>query len=154
MKTVILIICVLSSIDNVSEDDYYILQAWDLYYHVFRRIDKQLPSLTTLDLHVSTLLFLSLEFVFFCRVFPDQVSVVSFSLFLLSYSNVESWNLLCQELMLQVMQLLIEYSFQLCCLGNLYSVSYILEPPGPYMLIPFHRILIFNLISYFQIHQL
>ncbi|XP_038982974.1 serine/threonine-protein kinase TOR isoform X1 [Phoenix dactylifera] len=25
-------------------------QAWDLYYHVFRRIDKQLPSLTTLDL--------------------------------------------------------------------------------------------------------
>ncbi|KAJ3676103.1 hypothetical protein LUZ60_003515 [Juncus effusus] len=27
-----------------------ITQAWDLYYHVFRRIDKQLPSLTTLDL--------------------------------------------------------------------------------------------------------
>lgn len=27
-----------------------LLQAWDLYYHVFRRIDKQLPSLTTLDL--------------------------------------------------------------------------------------------------------
>ncbi|KAG2704801.1 hypothetical protein I3760_05G022000 [Carya illinoinensis] len=25
-------------------------QAWDLYYHVFRRIDKQLQSLTTLDL--------------------------------------------------------------------------------------------------------
>ncbi|CAN6449978.1 unnamed protein product [Victoria cruziana] len=25
-------------------------RAWDLYYHVFRRIDKQLPSLTTLDL--------------------------------------------------------------------------------------------------------
>lgn len=29
-------------------------QAWDLYYHVFRRINKQLPSMTTLDLaHVS-----------------------------------------------------------------------------------------------------
>ncbi|GAB4815427.1 hypothetical protein N2152v2_002473, partial [Parachlorella kessleri] len=25
-------------------------QAWDLYYHVFKRINKQLPSLTTLDL--------------------------------------------------------------------------------------------------------
>ncbi|KAH9295237.1 hypothetical protein KI387_038825, partial [Taxus chinensis] len=29
-------------------------QAWDLYYHVFKRINKQLPSLTTLELqHVS-----------------------------------------------------------------------------------------------------
>ncbi|KAK9163538.1 hypothetical protein Syun_004440 [Stephania yunnanensis] len=28
-------------------------QAWDLYYHVFRRIDKQLPSLSTLDLKAS-----------------------------------------------------------------------------------------------------
>eukprot|EP00252_Welwitschia_mirabilis_P018999 TRINITY_DN4284_c0_g1_i1.p1 TRINITY_DN4284_c0_g1~~TRINITY_DN4284_c0_g1_i1.p1 ORF type:complete len:1768 (+),score=306.64 TRINITY_DN4284_c0_g1_i1:368-5305(+) len=27
-----------------------ITQAWDLYYHVFRRINKQLPSLTTLEL--------------------------------------------------------------------------------------------------------
>lgn len=26
-------------------------QAWDLYYHVFRRINKQLPSLTVLDLN-------------------------------------------------------------------------------------------------------
>lgn len=25
-------------------------QAWDLYYHVFRRISKQLPSLTSLEL--------------------------------------------------------------------------------------------------------
>lgn len=25
-------------------------QAWDLYYHVFKRINKQLPSLTTLEL--------------------------------------------------------------------------------------------------------
>ena len=25
-------------------------QAWDLYYHVFKRINKQLPHLTTLDL--------------------------------------------------------------------------------------------------------
>ncbi len=26
-------------------------QAWDLYYHVFKRINKQLPQLTVLDLH-------------------------------------------------------------------------------------------------------
>ncbi len=25
-------------------------QAWDLYYHVFKRINKQLPSLTVLEL--------------------------------------------------------------------------------------------------------
>ena len=25
-------------------------QAWDLYYHVFRRISKQLPQLTSLEL--------------------------------------------------------------------------------------------------------
>jgi FKBP12-rapamycin complex-associated protein len=25
-------------------------QAWDLYYHVFRRINKQLPQMTTLEL--------------------------------------------------------------------------------------------------------
>ncbi|KAJ6794172.1 serine/threonine-protein kinase TOR [Iris pallida] len=30
--------------------DAELTQAWDFYYHVFRRIDKQLPSLTTLDL--------------------------------------------------------------------------------------------------------
>ncbi|XP_020699146.1 serine/threonine-protein kinase TOR isoform X1 [Dendrobium catenatum] len=30
--------------------DGELTQAWDLYYHVFKRIDKQLPSLTTLDL--------------------------------------------------------------------------------------------------------
>lgn len=28
-------------------------QAWDLYYHVFKRINKQLPSLTTLELQVT-----------------------------------------------------------------------------------------------------
>ncbi|XP_059447340.1 serine/threonine-protein kinase TOR isoform X3 [Corylus avellana] len=32
--------------------DAELTQAWDLYYHVFRRIDKQLQSLTTLDLEV------------------------------------------------------------------------------------------------------
>ncbi|KAK2968905.1 hypothetical protein RJ640_018597, partial [Escallonia rubra] len=32
-------------------------QAWDLYYHVFRRIDKQLASLTTLDLQASKFVF-------------------------------------------------------------------------------------------------
>lgn len=26
-------------------------QAWDLYYHVFRRITRQLPQLTSLELH-------------------------------------------------------------------------------------------------------
>lgn len=26
-------------------------QAWDLYYHVFRRISRQLPQLTSLELH-------------------------------------------------------------------------------------------------------
>ncbi|KAK1369657.1 Serine/threonine-protein kinase TOR [Heracleum sosnowskyi] len=30
--------------------DAELTQAWDLYYHVFRRIDKQLTTLTTLDL--------------------------------------------------------------------------------------------------------
>ncbi|KAG2328397.1 hypothetical protein Bca52824_011125 [Brassica carinata] len=30
--------------------DAELTQAWDLYYHVFKRIDKQLASLTTLDL--------------------------------------------------------------------------------------------------------
>ena len=25
-------------------------QAWDLYYHVFRRINKQLPTMTTIEL--------------------------------------------------------------------------------------------------------
>ncbi|KAL1534483.1 non-specific serine/threonine protein kinase [Salvia divinorum] len=31
-------------------NDADLIQAWDLYYHVFRRIDKQLQTLTTLDL--------------------------------------------------------------------------------------------------------
>lgn len=31
-------------------NDADLTQAWDLYYHVFRRIDKQLQTLTTLDL--------------------------------------------------------------------------------------------------------
>ncbi|KAF5809368.1 putative non-specific serine/threonine protein kinase [Helianthus annuus] len=33
-----------------SGKDAELTRAWDLYYHVFRRIDKQLQSLTTLDL--------------------------------------------------------------------------------------------------------
>lgn len=32
--------------------ELYLDQAWDIYYHVFRKIDKQLQSLTTLDLEV------------------------------------------------------------------------------------------------------
>eukprot|EP00741_Cyanophora_paradoxa_P013830 tig00020710_g13350.t1 len=40
--------------------DSDLAQAWDLYYHVFRRINKQLPQLTTLDLQlVSPKLFAS-----------------------------------------------------------------------------------------------
>ncbi|KAG0471250.1 hypothetical protein HPP92_015796 [Vanilla planifolia] len=35
---------------ETSGKDAELTQAWDLYYHVFKRIDKQLPSLTTLDL--------------------------------------------------------------------------------------------------------
>ncbi|KAK2968912.1 hypothetical protein RJ640_018604 [Escallonia rubra] len=37
--------------------DAELTQAWDLYYHVFRRIDKQLASLTTLDLQASKFVF-------------------------------------------------------------------------------------------------
>jgi FKBP12-rapamycin complex-associated protein len=29
-------------------------QAWDLYYHVFRRLDKQLPQMTTFELQYAT----------------------------------------------------------------------------------------------------
>uniref|UniRef100_A0A452YXN2 non-specific serine/threonine protein kinase n=1 Tax=Aegilops tauschii subsp. strangulata TaxID=200361 RepID=A0A452YXN2_AEGTS len=36
---------------RATGEDAELTKAWDLYYHVFRRIDKQLPSLTTLDLH-------------------------------------------------------------------------------------------------------
>ncbi|XP_057977812.1 serine/threonine-protein kinase TOR isoform X2 [Malania oleifera] len=35
---------------KITGKDTELNQAWDLYYHVFRRIDKQLQSLTTLDL--------------------------------------------------------------------------------------------------------
>ncbi len=34
-----------------SRKDAELHQAWDLYYHVFKRINKQLPQLTILDLH-------------------------------------------------------------------------------------------------------
>lgn len=34
-----------------SRKDAELHQAWDLYYHVFKRINKQLPQLTVLDLH-------------------------------------------------------------------------------------------------------
>lgn len=27
------------------------MQAWDLYYHIFRRINRYLPTVSTLDLH-------------------------------------------------------------------------------------------------------
>ena len=33
-----------------SRRDAELHQAWDLYYHVFKRINKQLPSLTVLEL--------------------------------------------------------------------------------------------------------
>lgn len=35
---------------KVSRKEAELHQAWDLYYHVFKRINKQLPSLTTLEL--------------------------------------------------------------------------------------------------------
>ena len=35
---------------KVSRRDAELHQAWDLYYHVFKRINKQLPSLTVLEL--------------------------------------------------------------------------------------------------------
>ena len=34
---------------QISRKEAELHQAWDLYYHVFKRINKQLPSLTTLD---------------------------------------------------------------------------------------------------------
>ncbi|XP_078434846.1 target of rapamycin [Wolffia australiana] len=41
--------------------DAELTQAWDLYYHVFKRIDKQLPSLTTLDLESVSLKLLNCQ---------------------------------------------------------------------------------------------
>ncbi|CAA6660213.1 unnamed protein product [Spirodela intermedia] len=41
--------------------DAELTQAWDLYYHVFKRIDKQLPSLTTLDLQSVSLKLLNCQ---------------------------------------------------------------------------------------------
>lgn len=35
---------------RVSRKEAELHQAWDLYYHVFKRINKQLPSLTVLEL--------------------------------------------------------------------------------------------------------
>ncbi len=35
---------------RISKKDSDLHQAWDLYYHVFKRINKQLPQLTTLEL--------------------------------------------------------------------------------------------------------
>jgi len=35
---------------QISRKEAELHQAWDLYYHVFKRINKQLPSLTTLEL--------------------------------------------------------------------------------------------------------
>ena len=35
---------------KASRRDAELHQAWDLYYHVFKRINKQLPSLTVLEL--------------------------------------------------------------------------------------------------------
>lgn len=34
---------------RVSRKEAELHQAWDLYYHVFKRINKQLPSLTVLE---------------------------------------------------------------------------------------------------------
>jgi serine/threonine-protein kinase mTOR len=53
-------------------------QAWDLYYHVFRRISRQLPQLTSLELHyVSPKLLLcqDLELAVPGSYSPNQVPV-------------------------------------------------------------------------------
>lgn len=36
---------------KVSGRQAELQQAWDLYYHIFKRIHKQLPTMTTLDLN-------------------------------------------------------------------------------------------------------
>ena len=36
---------------RLSRKEAELHQAWDLYYHVFKRINKQLPSLVMLELH-------------------------------------------------------------------------------------------------------
>jgi len=64
-------------------------QAWDLYYHVFRRISRQLPQLTSLELqYVSPKLLL-------CRYYNHlDVSRIRFNIDLLI---TETWNWLFRE---------------------------------------------------------
>lgn len=92
-----------------------------MYYHVFRRIDKQLPSLTTLDLHVSFLYYYCLAGSFFSFSIPCWLFNVSFSLCHPSFLSVESWSLLYQELILQVIWLGI---VSICC--SLVLIEFIL----------------------------
>ncbi|KNC72091.1 hypothetical protein SARC_15361, partial [Sphaeroforma arctica JP610] len=35
---------------SISRDERAMSKAWELYYHVFKRIAKQLPQLTSLEL--------------------------------------------------------------------------------------------------------
>ena len=51
-------------------------QAWDLYYHVFKRINKQLPQLTVLELHYVSPALASAE-VFLSPLSPLLQSVMA-----------------------------------------------------------------------------
>lgn len=70
-------------------------QAWDLYYHVFRRIDKQLQTLTTLDLQARAEPFCAYNF--FYVVSNGKYFVWETSLFLQSYWNAKNWSWLFLE---------------------------------------------------------
>ncbi|KAK9166114.1 hypothetical protein Scep_001305 [Stephania cephalantha] len=58
-------------------------QAWDLYYHVFRRIDKQLPSLSTLDLKASIKIHFYVLYLYYtqCLLFFSGAPLVTISSF-------------------------------------------------------------------------
>lgn len=61
-------------------------QAWDLYYHVFRRINKQLPQLTTLELsYVSPKL---LEATHIDLAVPGKTYPI---LFIYDRRNIQEW---------------------------------------------------------------
>ncbi|CAK9144986.1 unnamed protein product [Ilex paraguariensis] len=55
-------------------------QAWDLYYHVFRRIDKQLQTLTTLDLQARRKYSFKFEFTLVSSVSPELLECCNLEL--------------------------------------------------------------------------
>ncbi len=59
---------------KASRRDAELHQAWDLYYHVFKRINKQLPSLTVLELqYVAPALVRAQVWVQFCTLFTPAL---------------------------------------------------------------------------------